>query len=236
MRRVAAGIIAVSAFSITGTFAVTDLPTVHVVGYATDGMTISCSTPGCTSAANEEALAQHVKYLAMHDTAPEEPVAATRAGFCQKLRAQKPANCSLGSPPSVPGYDINWQPNGCGTGGVSNWFADFVLERISSNSYSGNLNAPYPGVSFLESCNAHDRCWGVGGSKSDCDMTFAQSMTNSCSGLGSSSAVNTCNGFAGIYHGAVATTNFGASAYANSSANYTCAAWAYDMNLNGCQN
>ena len=40
MKRVAAGIIAVSAFSITGTFAVTDLPTVHVVGYATDGMTI----------------------------------------------------------------------------------------------------------------------------------------------------------------------------------------------------
>lgn len=94
----------------TASFAVTDLATVHVVGYATDGLSISCSTPGCTAAASEEALAEHVKFLAMYQTAPEEPVAATREGFCRALRTQKPANCSLGSSPSVPGYDVSWQP------------------------------------------------------------------------------------------------------------------------------
>jgi len=227
-------LVAMASLGATTTIATTDLATVRVVATAIDGNPISCSTSGCSSAANQEALAEYMRWQLEHATAPEEPPAIDRLKFCQRLRASKPPDCGSGPPPSVPGYDLGWQPNGCGTGGLSNWFASSVLSVISTEAYSGDFNAPFPGVSFLGSCNEHDRCWGAGGDRATCDTAFQGSMLNACGAAAAGGAQSTCIGFAGIYHGAVTTTDASNAAYAASLAQHACAAWTYDMNLNGC--
>ncbi|MBD8695040.1 hypothetical protein [Stenotrophomonas sp. CFBP 13718] len=233
-KKLALALVVIASLGATTTIATTDLARVQVVAIAMDGKPISCSTSGCNNAANQEALAEYMRWQLEHATAPEEPLAIDRPKFCQRLRASRPANCGSGPPPSVPGYDLGWQPNGCGTGGFSNWIANSVLSIISTEAYSGNFDAPYPGVSFLGSCNEHDRCWGGGGNRAACDTAFHGSMLTACGGAAEGGPRSTCIGFAGIYHGAVTTTDASNDAYANSVAQHACAAWTYDMNLNEC--
>lgn len=96
---------------------------------------------------------------------PEE-IELSQAQVCQRLKTKRPNNCSQNSPPPSPGITVTgmspWQPNGCGTGGVGSWFQDFVLERAAGQSYSGNLDSPYAGVSFRGACDSHDQCWAQG--------------------------------------------------------------------------
>jgi hypothetical protein len=160
--------------------------------------------------------------------------------FCNNLRDQKPSGCSASSPPPSPGISIPgqaaWQPNGCGTGGIANWFVDAVLGVTSSQSYSGELDAPWEGVNFRGACDSHDQCWAIGGARSVCDLEFRDSMNTACGQLSDPNAMATCTGFASTYHGAVSTTNASHSAYANSTGDRTCAIWASDMRENNCGN
>jgi len=119
---------------------------------------------------------------------------------------------------------------------MANWFVNLVLTVTSNQAYSGNLNEPYPGVSFQGSCNSHDQCWAQGGGRGTCDLQFRDSMNGACDQLGYSSASATCMGFASTYHGAVSTTNASNSAYANSVQARACAIWASDMRENSCEN
>src|SRR5690606_13153660 len=100
------------------------------------------------------------------------------------LNARKPSGCSANNPPPSPGVDVPgqsaWQPNGCGTGGIGTWFQDAILEVVASQSYSGNIHAPYPGISFRSACDAHDQCWAAGGVRHVCDNNFRDSMESAC--------------------------------------------------------
>ncbi|MFT4180144.1 MAG: hypothetical protein QM612_11925 [Thermomonas sp.] len=158
--------------------------------------------------------------------------------FCRNLKSQKPPGCSGSNPPPSPGITVPgkpvWQPNGCGTGGVANWFVDLVLTVTSSQSYSGNLNSPFAGVSFEGACNSHDQCWASGGNRGVCDLQFRDSMNNACGQLDDGGSQATCMGFASTYHGAVSTTNASNSAHANVMRDRACAIWANDMRENNC--
>lgn len=160
--------------------------------------------------------------------------------FCSNLKALRPPNCPTTSPPSSPGITTPgkpvWRANGCGTGGVADMAGDLLLQIIATQSYSGNLDEPYSGVSFLGACNSHDQCWASGNPRYVCDMEFRHAMNDACSALASPAAVNTCTGFAGQYHSAVSITNKSHSTYASSEAARRCALWAHDMRMNSCAN
>lgn len=159
---------------------------------------------------------------------------ATSEQFCSALKNKKPQGCDLANPPSTPGTDPNWQPNGCGTSGAGNLVLDAGLEIVASDHYSGDFQAPYPGVSFRSACNEHDACWGAGLVRSDCDTSFHESMRAACGVLTEASSRTVCEGFAGTYFAAVSTTNAGNDNYAAAVSARKCALWAHDMKINGC--
>lgn len=219
----------------------TTLPAVVVTAPRVGGGTIICRGMGCAGVilAMQEEKQQY--YMTMQLPTPLlEDIELSPAQFCAKLKVRRPANCNLSSPPSSPGITVPgmaaWQPNGCGTGGIGDWFQDFILERIAGQAYSGNLNAPYAGVSFQGACDSHDQCWASGKNRATCDVAFQSSMNTGCSQLSDSNAQGTCTGFASLYHGAVSVTNGSNNAYASSTANRACAVWANDMRGNSCGN
>lgn len=209
---------------------ITDLPPVIVTAPRLDGGSISCGGMGCAGALFSARIATpydpNVAFIPYDDY----PVDGEK--FCQLLGAAKPSGCSASNPPPSPGIAVpgmsSWQPNGCGTGGIGSWFQDAALEVFASQSYSGNIHAPYPGVSFKSACDGHDRCWARGGARGTCDEVFRVQMFNACG------QQSTCRGFASSYHGAVSVTNGSHGAYATTAANRICAVWAYDMRENDC--
>lgn len=211
----------------------TTLPPVKVTAPKVGGGDFTCTGTACSSAMNTEQLAAHLKFMKEHASMPEEPLAISSEKFCPALRKNRPKNCSGNKPPYTPDYTPNWSPNGCGTGPLSNWFLSRILNSASSH-YSGDLNAPYRGVSFERACNAHDLCWGRAGDRAICDRSFRTMMMSACDTL-DSAAGNTCTGFAGLYHSVVASTDVGDAHYARSAEAYECASWMHDMNANGCR-
>lgn len=213
-------------------------PTMTVVGHRPDGGALVCSTGACFDTAQEESARAYMEFLRMYDRIPQEAPAMDGERFCQSLASKQPQNCSLSQPPASPGIPVPgraaWQPNGCGTGGVGGWFQDWILERIASDSYSGDLNAPYPGVSFRSACDGHDQCWAAGGARGACDDAFNVDMDNACNQLSAGGGRSTCTGFSSLYHGAVSVTDPSDSAYATSTAKRVCAVWAYEMRENDC--
>lgn len=217
------------------------LPPVIATAPRVGGGTVICRGMGCAGVV--EALQQekmdYFMQMQMPILDPEE-IEIDQAKVCASLKARRPSNCNLSSPPPSPGINISgqptWQPNGCGTGGIGSWFQDFILERVAGQSYSGNLDSPYVGVSFKGACDSHDQCWAMGGNRTTCDINFRNSMNSACSQLSDSGAQGNCSGFASLYHGAVSTTDGSHGAYATSTANRACAVWANDMRENGCAN
>lgn len=212
---------------------VVELPPVIVVGSRVGGGNILCRGDACAGVLADlqsrgQGLYQEIyEYQMLPDEVPVDP-----GLMCDELRQAKPPGCSASNPPPSPGIGTNWQPNGCGTGGLANLFTDVFLEIVTRPTYSGNQNAPYPGVSFLGACNAHDLCWASANPKAVCDFAFREDLINACGGA--STANNNCLGFAGLYHGAVSNTGASVSAYNSSVAARACALWASDMQENGC--
>lgn len=152
---------------------------------------------------------------------------------CQNLKARRPPGCSATTPPPSPGINVPgqaaWQANGCGTGGLANVFLDVALRLAASNTYSRNLDAPHPGVSFLGARNSHDMCYAVATPKGTCDDQFFTAMGGACAGHGTA-----CMDWAHAYRGGVGVSNAAQNAYNNSSSKRTCALWAMDMRDNMC--
>lgn len=215
----------------------TSLPSVLVTAQRIGGGTIICRGTGCANVM-EGLQTKSPLYYMNHDVpTPFEEIPIKQLDFCRDLKAAKPSNCSAANPPSSPGItppaSSPWQPNGCGTGGMGDWFQDKALEMLAGRAYSGNLDEPFAGVSFTNACNGHDQCWAMGYGKGGCDTDFGMNMQNACSQLQGSSA-DSCSGFASLYHGIVSTTNAASNAYSNSAAQRTCAIWASDMRENNC--
>lgn len=214
--------------------AIGTLATVHAWGTTIDGWTVLCSGSGCSN------YLLGVGGTPYHTNQPEMgeggggDLSVTKGQFCAALKSQKPSGCSLASPPPSPGIVIPgkpaWKANGCGTGPLSNVFLDAALTLSSSQSYSGNLDAPYTGVNFLSACNAHDRCYAMAGGKQACDTQFNSAMETACGAAGAN-----CIAWAHAYHGAVGVTNAAQSAYNQAEAGRVCALWAKDMRTNQCQ-
>lgn len=131
--------------------------------------------------------------------------------------------------PGQPGF----QPNACGTGWVNRLAANVAL-RAYSEQFSGDVDAPYPGVSFISACNAHDTCWAGGGSRGSCDNAFSAQMLSACSKLPGLNQRNECNGFANLYHSMVTNSRVSDGNYETSQDERRCATWARDMRENGC--
>jgi hypothetical protein len=149
--------------------------------------------------------------------------------FCTKLREEAPDDCQTGGTgPSVPGYDPNWQGNGCGSAG-GGWLESAVAGYLLGDypQYTGDINNPLPGISFAAACNEHDACWGVGADRNTCDNAFGAALAGVC---GSNA---TCNGIAGGYRFGVGTAT-GTENYDAAVAQYECAAWRHDMQQNNC--
>ena len=205
-------------------------PRILVTARAGDGGMLSCVGSACAGVIS----GMTVRSPYQTELTLEAETGLDRADFCAALKSKQPANCNSSNPPSTPGLDPNWQPNGCGTGGMSNLLLDSGMEVLLSDTYSGNFQAPYPGVSFRSACDAHDACWGVAGSRAVCDTAFHNAMEAACGVVSQAAARTTCNGFASAYFSAVAITNIGNSNYQRATENRRCALWAQDVKANGC--
>ena len=209
----------------------TDLPPIVAYGHFEGGGFAICRGAACAGAL--AGLEDRNSELSMERTLePQDEM--SRETFCAALKYKRPKDCDANNPPSTPGLEAGWAPNGCGTGGVSNFLVATALELGFGDNYSGNSDAPYA-VSFKPSCDAHDACWGVAGNRSTCDDNFDRSMRDACSALYAASSRTICNGFAGAYFGAVSASDIGNANYAHSVAARECALWAHDMKANQCE-
>lgn len=155
---------------------------------------------------------------------------------CAVLRTMRPGGCPAASPPlsNIPGFDPNWQPNGCGVGPLSNAFLEKSLEIVTLGGFSYDLNAPVAGVSFKAACDLHDRCWGMNGGFSECNISFRNQMNHACSSLAAVGAYADCLAYAGQYYAAVHLPGPVRWHYDFASGKFECAAWHRDMEANQC--
>ena len=164
----------------------------------------------------------------------------TKAQFCSALSGKKPyTSCDFQNPPPSPGITVTgqtpWQPNGCGTGPMKNWLLARGMGGLFPDHFSGNLDAPYSKdgqtVSFLSACNAHDKCWGEGSSRTWCDQSFHSALINQCEAVTDTAGWGTCTGMASQYHAAVASDQ-ATGHYQNTDNARQCAVWSRDMRRN----
>lgn len=221
-----------SSFECAGQTPPPNIDTVQVLGQRVGGGAYYCMGVQCSQSYNQAALQTYMQYQAMYASIPDEELPVEPSLFCSILKNKKPSGCDAINPPIVPGINLNWQPNGCGTGPIEDWVYAQGLGALNS-SFSGNLDAPYAGVSFLSACNSHDRCYGLGSVRESCDIDFRDAMQSSCDAFSDPGAYQTCSSFVSTYHAAV-SSNFGTSAYNNAQADLRCAVWVKDMKENQC--
>lgn len=155
----------------------------------------------------------------------------TKEQFCAEMSSKAPVGCDADNPPSTPGFDSQWVSNGCGDGSFSANFAEVAAGLVVPN-YQQNLDNPFPGISFLGACRMHDACYSTMVPKANCDYAFNGALQNAC-GLGSATYADQCQSLAYGMVGAVGI--FGDDAYAAGQQARECAAWAADMEENGCE-
>lgn len=164
--------------------ATTDLPRVRAVYPTLTGGYVVCTGLACEGVLDDwQSRAGWIEYDASLPYTDSPPIPEPE--FCSGLKASKPANCALSSPPSVPGFDPTWKPNGCGTGAHYEILLEQGLGVIFGEDFTGNFDAPYRTragriVSFLGACNSHDRCWGEANDRTWCDIAFRDSMVQAC--------------------------------------------------------
>jgi len=125
------------------------LPPVKVTAPTLGGGVMNCYGSACGDAVQEEAAAALALYQLIYDTYPDEDLPLDKKAVCSRLSGNIPSGCGRWSPPpSVPGFDPAWAANGCGTGGYANLLQHAGL-TVATPDYSGDLDAPYPGVSFF---------------------------------------------------------------------------------------
>ncbi len=215
------------------------LPNVKVTAPRLEGGNVLCRGEACAGMLTYMKMIVKVENLVAEGMIEDETVEG--GDFCGNLRRLRPnSECRANTAPSTPGITTPgrsvWQANGCGDSRRTQMMGSVLFNIVSSESYSGNFDAPYPGVSFNGACNTHDSCWAAGNSRAQCDSSFYASMRGACNQLNDGAAINVCTGYAGLYHGGVATTNPSNSAYAQSIALRECSIWGQDMRDNNCGN
>lgn len=207
-----------------------DLPPVRAVP-SDDGGNVLCYGYDCAAVLDELFIDWQMDWSMSDEPIPPE-YEVNKSKFCAQLKSDKPEQCNYSSPPSTPDTDPNWQPNGCGTSWEVQQAMSLAISQFIPNQFSGDYDSPYAGVLFAAACNTHDRCYGLGFDKSSCDLDFRDAMVEKCESR--EADYNVCVGLAGIYHGAVASTNAGQNAYQQADTEHKCAIWAKDMKVNGC--
>ena len=229
-----AGIVLLSMAALFGmgvALSVTTIPTITVTGVrpASDGGYIICTGYACADVLDALSTPPFFEWE-FQQIWDQDPI--DRGAFCSAMRAKAPANCNVSNPPSSPGIG-NWQPDGCGSGGWDNVKAQAGAYMAFGGNYSGDLDAPHAGVSFLPACNNHDRCWGAAGNKGVCDEVFLNEMRGACA-ASAGGGVGVCNGFASAWHSAVATTPTAQQNYNDDVGNRKCGLYSKDLKDNGC--
>lgn len=204
---------------------------VTVIGMrrAGDGGNILCRGAACAGLI--ESLTSGPFYMETEVTSliGDEPI--DRSYFCSHLKNKRPPSCT--TPPSTPGFDPGWKPGGCGAGGWEQDAAALVAGGVYGSNFSGHLDEPLRGVSFLPACGNHDRCWGLGNSRTACDEAFHQDLRSLCAASAGGN-MGVCNGFAAGYYSIVSASARATNNYNRALAQRECAAWHSDMQVNGC--
>lgn len=207
----------------------TTLPRVKATVVTLDGGMITCHGSICVDALRSiETMILMEREFAQVE---EEDAKVDKQKFCAYLKMAQPPGCSLGSPPSAPGYDPYYVGNGCGDGSFASWIANEVVSN-GVWGYEGNLDHPLPGVSFNAACQVHDYCYSAGGVKDNCDQQFGTALQDVCAGS-NATYQDSCYTLSSIYGKSVDL--LGNGAYNGAQADLACAAWAYDMEVNGCE-
>jgi hypothetical protein len=164
----------------------------------------------------------------------EEALPISKDKFCRQMKERRPSQCGV-TMPRVPGYSANYRGNGCGPSTWGQNTRDFVsaLAQAGIGEFSGQLDAPFPGVSFRAACDAHDACYAtLAGSQAECDSQFGADMRQSCSETLSGQPFAVCDNMRAAYQSAVHLV--GASAYAAGQSEAQCAQWHFEMEVNQC--
>lgn len=154
--------------------------------------------------------------------------------FCAELRQGRPPGpggsvCRASNPPLVPGSP-GFVSNGCGDGSIYSTIAQEVAGP-GLDGYQGNLNHPFPGISFLPACVAHDYCYGSATiAQGACDSAFGEELAAIC--RPAIAFQSECQAISARFVSAVAL--LGGDAFSESLLAKTCALWAQDMTENGC--
>ena len=208
----------------------TTLPPVVITGTATttEGQTIYCFTPAC-----EEIIEFNTQQFdgTFETISQGNGGAVDKDTFCANMAGNKPPGCDVSAPPSMPGFDAGWVGNGCGDGSFASIVADALVGMIVSN-YDGDLDHPFPGVSFYPACQAHDRCYATrGSSKATCDGTLGSNLGSVCSSA-SSTYQGACQLLRQVYVDVV--TLKGGDPFNAAQGEADCAAWASEMEVDQC--
>lgn len=219
--------LAVPVFSQTPPPAPVPLPPMDVTGRRIPAV---CYSAACVTAildAQASADRQYMKFLKSQnrDNIGDMPT-LTKEQICTVIKSKQPPNCT--AKPTIAG--INGPANGCGSGTGSRIFGTLGLELKHPLSFTGNIDAPIQGVSFLSACNAHDFCYAAQKDKDVCDRGFNTDLTAACS----RAVDNTiCQSFANDYTAAV--NNLGGDAYAVSGRELACYKYQKEVEDNGCK-
>ncbi|KXI29436.1 hypothetical protein [Paraglaciecola hydrolytica] len=145
-----------------------------------------------------------------------EDVDKIKTNMCSKMTSNIPSSCTtfssqytgpyLGNGPAT--WSFPALTNGCGAGGL----LESTLTALATgiNGFTGNLDQPLTGISFISACNNHDMCYATQGGQNSCDTAFLRNLEVICSSYSSQGG---CLDFAYTYRAAVGQA--GASAYSN---------------------
>lgn len=227
MKKLAVFLVTVLSLAPLHLLAQTNLPPVVVTAPSISGGNVLCRGDACAGVV--ASLQSQINGMNFDQGFPmEEDPPISKSQFCANLKATKPSGCNFSSPPSTPAFNPSWTPNGCGTDSMSTAIADYIVSQGYPVTGGTGLDNPAAGINFKSACDAHDRCYGLISGKATCDGDFAAGLADICQ----ASSNTACSTIAGVYSSAA--TNLGNDAYALSVTQNVCAAWASDMQVNGC--
>lgn len=183
----------------------------------------ACTGSACSSLLNQLSLEFAQKYRPERGE-PPEAAEISQEEFCTRLAQKKPSGCGR-TRPAIPGRD-GVGGNGCGSGLLSNIFANLAASVGGIANFSGDRDEPTRGFSFRASCNAHDACYASQSGRQSCDTTFNDSLFSVCG------TNQDCRSAAATYGALV--IRFGEQPYAASAEALQCYKWHADMDSTGC--
>ena len=129
--------------------------------------------------------------------------------------------------PVVTGY--NGSGNGCDTGWSSR-LAAYLALTLQLPNFSGNVDAPIQGASFLGACNNHDPCFGTQMGFAECNAAFTTDLNAACQ---SANSIASCNIAVAQYSTTVTGTS-GIGPYSSSGELRTCFICHREIQANRC--